>query len=496
MSEQKTKFEIACERFLDKQNLGELRAYGRHVGVENPTVHTKRVLIQSIIAVLMGEVAPVPRPTRGAPIKADYFDPKIEKEIKSYRMIYADSFFEEQAYSVTAEQAAAQMERLREELGGKENVLIVRSSEAENFEKSVVVGQVQMMDGVSCLVPLSGEAFSFKIVIRTEIIHDYSLREGDTVSCRVQESGRNYFSVTKILTINGAEPFEVARFAFDEEDVFPPEAKISLRKQSPSSVLAKYLDWFIPLGAGQRCLIYAPPKAGKSHMLQTLASMLSGSDAYEVFALLVEQPPETVSSLKRIVKQGNFGSTVYGESAQEHVFIAELVWKRAKRFAEMGKDVVLLIDGIVNLAEAFNEIEDTDSGKTPVQGLSSSTVRYVKKFFGAARNFEKKGSLTIIATAKHSTGNPIADFIASELLDMANCRIILREDLAVKRVYPAIDLALSSADQSEELLGEEAFVERNLRNQILPKLGEEKLHELLMQSESAEELLKKAKEIC
>ncbi len=493
MSEQKTKFEIACESFLDRQNLGELRAYGRKVGVENPTAFPKKQeLIEAIIDVLTGKVAPVSRSKRGAPIKADYFNPEMEREIQRYRATYADSFAGDIGYTVTAEEAAAQMERLKEELGGKENVLIVRSSEAESLEKSVVVGQVELIDGLPCLVPLNGETFSFKILIKTELIHSYSLREGDVISCKVQESSRNYFVVTEIFTVNAVEPSSLTRFSFDEEDVYPPEEKISLLKTSPNSVLAKYLDWFIPLGAGQRCLIYAPTKAGKSHILKSIAQSLAGREEYEVLALLIEQPPETVSTLKRMVKQGNLAATVYGESAETNVFLAELIWKRAKRFAEMGKDVVLLIDGIVDLAEAFNELEGDDSGKTPVQGLSSGAVRYVKKFFGAARNFTKKGSLTVIATAKHSTGNPVCDFIAAELLDMANCRIVLRGDLAVKRIYPAIDLAQSSADQAEELLGENASIERKVRSVVLPALGEEKLYEIVSQSETVETLLLRA----
>ncbi len=490
MNEQKTKFEIACEKLLDRQNIGELRAYGRHVGVEKPTLYKKGVLIQAIIDVLVGRVAPIPRSTRGAPVTADYFDPQIEKEIQNYRETYASL---DDLSQISEEEAAKQMRRFREELGGKENVLIIRSSEAENLEKSVVVGQVQTVDGVSSLVPLSGETFSFKILVKTELIYGYSLREGDVISCSVQESTRNCFLVTKIFTINGQAPSSITRFSFEEEDVYPPETKISLTSATPELAVAKYLDWFIPLGAGQRCLVYGAPKIGKTHLLQSVAASLSAQEEYEVFALLIEQPPEAVSSFKRIMKKENVAASVYGDDAQTHAFIAELVWKRAKRFAEMGKDVVLLIDGIVNLAEAVNELATDDNGKTPIPGLGTSAVRYIKKFFAAARNFEKSGSLTIIATAKHSTGNPASDFLSLELLDMANCRIVLREDLALKRVYPAIDLMASGADQAQELLGEDSKWEKILRSRLLPKLGEEKLNELLLQSDTLEEFMEQAK---
>lgn len=489
MSEQKTKFEIACENRLRKVVIGELRAFGRRVGVSRPTDTNKASLIAAILDVFMGRAVAIPRSTRGAPVKADYFDPQIAIDVQKLW----EEYMVGDLPAVSAEEAAAQMQRLQEELGGEENVLIVRSSDVENLEKSVVVGQVQTVDGVSSLVPLSGEDFALKILIKTEHIYGYALREGDVITCRVQESGRSYFTVTSVLTINGVEPSSLTRFSFDEEDVFPPEKQIKLLTNTPASTVAKYFDWFIPLGAGQRALLYGAPKTGKTQMLQSIAKSLVGREEYEVFVLLIEQPPETVSTFKRIVGKDKVVASVYGDEAERHVAMAELALKRAKRFAETGKDVLLLVDGIDNLGEAFNELDSTEEdGKTPVQGLSSATVRFVKKFFGAARNFEKQGSLTIIATAKHSLGNPASDFIAAELLDMANCRILLREDLAVKRIYPAIDLSASSADQAEELLVEKATIERAMRNRILPKLGEEEVGSLLMQSETVEEFVKAA----
>ncbi|MBQ8319576.1 MAG: hypothetical protein IJX81_01735 [Clostridia bacterium] len=490
----KTDFELACEKMLKRHSLDHLRAYGRKVGVDNPTEKNKQPLIEGIIDVLMGRVEPEPFPKRGAPIKSDYYDPQIDKDVNSYRMIYASSFVSNmKEYGGTTEEGVAMMEKFRKTLGTPSFTIKVKSPDLERVEDGPLQAQLERIEGVPFLIPLDGDRDGFKIVVSEEQIAKYSLREGDVVNCAVRVE-RGVFLVDTVLEINGKEAAELERFSFDEEDVYPPVKKISLLSGSPNDPAMKYLDWFIPIGEGQRCLIVSPPKAGKTSFLKSIALSLSKTEEYETYCLLVEQSPETASVFRQIFPTENFAATTYEDDPSKHVFTADFLLKRAKRAAETGKNVVLLVDGMNALAEAANELLPVDEAKRPVAGLEMSAVRYIKKFFVSARNFARPGSLTIIATATLTGGNPITDFITAELQEMANCRVVLCDEFALKRIYPAVDLLRSGTDQSFELLGEESGAgEYRMRGKLLPALGKERIHELILLSKTVEEFFEKAK---
>jgi transcription termination factor Rho len=282
-------------------------------------------------------------------------------------------------------------------------------------------------------------------------------------------------------------------FKFEEELACYPNERIHMVKgDGADSVTAKYFEWVFPLARGQRGCIFSAPKAGKSRILLDIVTALKGNDQnLEVLALLVDQPPEGVYAFHNQISSENLLYTTYDDEAERQVFVADFMLKRAKRMAELGKDVVLLIDSLSALARVYNETEYSLGGRTLSGDLESKTVHYIKKYLGSARCFQTAGSLTIIAAVACDTGSPFDTILASELVNISNLDVWLNEKAAVKRIYPAMDMQKSSVKYSETLMTD---VDEEKRRAVWGKISEldaESLREILVQSSTFDELSSK-----
>ncbi len=283
-------------------------------------------------------------------------------------------------------------------------------------------------------------------------IRRFGLRKGDTIEGQIRppKDNERYFALLKLKTINGKTPEEHKKTVlFDNLTPLYPEKKINLEFH-PTKYSTRMIDMFVPQGFGQRCLIVAPPKAGKTVLLQEVANAITANHAdAKLIVLLIDERPEEVTDMKRNVDAEVVSST-FDEPANRHVQVAEMVIEKAKRLTEAGEDVVILLDSITRLARAYNTVSPT-SGKILSGGVDSNALHRPKRFFGAARNIEKGGSLTIIATALIDTGSRMDEVIFEEFKGTGNSEIQLDRKLLEKRIFPALDINKSST-RKEDLL--------------------------------------------
>jgi transcription termination factor Rho len=290
------------------------------------------------------------------------------------------------------------------------------------------------------------------IYVSPSQIRRFNLRTGDTISGQIRQpkESERYFALLKVEAVNFEDP-EVARekILFDNLTPLYPERKTSLETDS-ENYSTRILDLMVPIGFGQRCLIVSPPRSGKTMLLQAIANSIIKSHKDVVpFVLLIDERPEEVTDMERTVDAEVISST-FDEPAERHVQVAEMVIEKAKRLVEHKKDVVILLDSITRLARAHNSVVPP-SGKILSGGVDSNALQRPKRFFGAARNIEEGGSLTIIATALIDTGSRMDEVIFEEFKGTGNAEIQLDRKLADKRVFPAIDIKRSGT-RKEELL--------------------------------------------
>jgi transcription termination factor Rho len=298
------------------------------------------------------------------------------------------------------------------------------------------------------------------IYVSPSQIRRFDLRTGDTVSGQVRppKEGERYFALIKVEAVNFEHP-DVARekVLFDNLTPLYPEQRIKL--ETPLNMSSRVLDLIAPVGKGQRGLIVAPPRTGKTMILQAIAnSITSNHPEVTLIVLLIDERPEEVTDMQRSVK-GEVISSTFDEPASRHVQVAEMVIEKAKRLVEHKRDVVILLDSITRLARAYNTVVPP-SGKVLSGGVDSNALQRPKRFFGSARNVEEGGSLTIIATALIDTGSRMDDVIFEEFKGTGNLEVHLDRKLSDKRVFPAIDIN-KSGTRKEELL-----LERNELNRI------------------------------
>ena len=298
------------------------------------------------------------------------------------------------------------------------------------------------------------------IYVSPNQIRRFGLRKGDTMEGQIRppKDGERYFALLKLDTINGQSPEEHRKATlFDNLTPLYPEKKIEL-EWKPTEYSSRIIDLFVPQGLGQRCLIVAPPKAGKTVLLQNMANSISHNheDAH-LIVLLIDERPEEVTDMKRNVKAEVISST-FDEPPNRHVQVAEMVIEKSKRLVEAGKDVVVLLDSITRLARAYNTVVPP-SGKILSGGVDSNALHRPKRFFGAARNIEKGGSLTIIATALVDTGSRMDEVIFEEFKGTGNSEIQLDRKLMEKRIFPCLDINKSST-RREDLLMEDNDLQR------------------------------------
>jgi transcription termination factor Rho len=290
------------------------------------------------------------------------------------------------------------------------------------------------------------------IYVSPSQIRKFDLRTGDTISGQIRppKEGERYFALIKVEAINFEPPDESRnKIFFDNLTPLYPLERIRL-ETAKDHVSARVLDLLTPIGKGQRGLIVAPPRTGKTMLLQTIANSVSTNHPeITLIVLLIDERPEEVTDMQRTVK-GEVISSTFDEPAARHVQVAEMVIEKAKRLVEQKRDVVILLDSITRLARAYNTVVPP-SGKVLSGGVDSNALQRPKRFFGAARNIEEGGSLTIIATALIDTGSRMDDVIFEEFKGTGNMEINLDRKLVDKRVFPAIDIN-RSATRKEELL--------------------------------------------
>ena len=295
------------------------------------------------------------------------------------------------------------------------------------------------------------------VYVSPQQIKKYGLKTGDVVDCTVRppHEGEKFFALTDVKAINGRDPGEVRnRVAFEHLTPLFPEEKFTLcGDRSTINPSVRIVDLFSPIGKGQRALIVAQPKTGKTVLMKDIANAIAANhpEAY-IMMLLIDERPEEVTDMARTVNAEVIAST-FDEPADRHVKIAGIVLEKAKRMVECGHDVVIFLDSITRLARAYNTVAPT-SGKILTGGVDSNALQKPKRFFGAARNIEGGGSLTIIATALVDTGSKMDEVIFEEFKGTGNSEIQLNRQLSNKRIFPAIDLVLSSTRRDDLLLDE------------------------------------------
>lgn len=293
------------------------------------------------------------------------------------------------------------------------------------------------------------------IYVSPNQIRRFNLHTGDTIegTVRTPKNDEKYFALVRVDSVNGDNP-EVSRHKVLFENLTPlfPTKPLKLERDilAAENITGRMIDLISPIGMGQRALLVAPPKTGKTVMLQNIAHAITANNPeVELIVLLIDERPEEVTEMTRSVR-GEVVSSTFDEPAQRHVQVAEMVLEKAKRMVEHKKDVVILLDSITRLARAYNTVVPT-SGKVLTGGVDANALHRPKRFFGAARNVEEGGSLTIIATALVDTGSRMDDVIFEEFKGTGNMELNLERKLAEKRVFPAINIA-KSGTRREELL--------------------------------------------
>ena len=290
-------------------------------------------------------------------------------------------------------------------------------------------------------------------------IRRLNLRTGDTISGEIRppKESEKYFALQTIESVNGQDPARTtSRIDFDRLTPLHPDKKFNLESQ-PDFISTRIMDVFTPIGKGQRGLIVAPPKVGKTVLMKEIAkSLLAENENIYLIVLSIDERPEENTDMKRSItnKNSEVISSTFDESPERHVQVAEIVLEKAKRYVEYGHDVVILLDSITRLARAYNTIAPT-SGKVLTGGVDANALQRPKRFFGAARNAEEGGSLTIIATALIETGSRMDEVIFEEFKGTGNMELHLTRKLSNRRTYPAFDLIPSGTRREDLLLTEE-----------------------------------------
>ena len=356
-----------------------------------------------------------------------------------------------------------------EEYGEKLGIADARQISRDDLMRGVMselakAKDLQFTDGILELHPdgygflrsdscLPGKA---DVYISPSQIKRFSLRDGDLVSGPVRgpKNDERYFALLRADAVNRRDP-EESRRRVQFQDLTPlhPDEHLKL-EHDPSEVSTRLIDLFCPIGKGQRGLIVSPPKAGKTTLLKQIAAGINANHPdVKLFVLLVDERPEEVTDFKRSIKNGEVVAATFDQEPKHHTRIAELITDRAKRLVELGQDVVILMDSITRLARAYN-LSIPASGKLLSGGMDPTALYKPKEFFGAARNIEEGGSLTIIATALVDTGAKLDQVVFEEFKGTGNMELVLNRDLQNRRIFPAIDIEQSGTRKEELLLGE------------------------------------------
>ncbi len=319
------------------------------------------------------------------------------------------------------------------------------------------------------------------IYISPSQIRLFNLKTGDTVAGQIRspKEGERFFAMLRVESVNMDDP-QVAQTRIPFDNLLPvyPNVRLNLETRS-GDISTRLINLFSPIGKGQRGLIVSPPKAGKTILLQKIANAITENQPEVLlFVLLIDERPEEVTDMQRNVK-GEVIASTFDEQATRHVQVAEMVIERAKRFVEHGRDVVILLDSITRLARAYNQTVPT-SGKILSGGVDSNALHKPKRFFGAARNIEKGGSLTIVATALIETGSRMDEVIFEEFKGTGNMEVLLDRKIADRRTFPAINIKRSSTRKEELLLTEEELQKVWILRKVMNPMDDSEVIELLI----------------
>ncbi len=372
--------------------------------------------------------------------------------------------------------------------GLRKQDLIFRILEAKTEKDGLMFGQ-----GVLEILPdgfgfLRAPTYNYlpgpdDIYVSPSQIRKFDMRTGDTISGQIRppKDSERYFALLKVEAINFENPEKTKdKILFDNLTPLYPEERLRLETPGGKDYSARVMDLMTPIGKGQRGLIVAPPRTGKTMLLQSIANSVSTNyPEVALIVLLIDERPEEVTDMERSVK-GEVISSTFDEPAQRHVQVAEMVIEKAKRLVEHKRDVVILLDSITRLARAYNAIVPP-SGKVLSGGVDSNALQRPKRFFGAARNLEEGGSMTILATALIDTGSRMDDVIFEEFKGTGNLEIVLDRKLADKRTFPSIDINRSGTRKEELLLPEEDLQRVWLLRKVLNPMGVHDTMDLLLQ---------------
>ena len=316
------------------------------------------------------------------------------------------------------------------------------------------------------------------IYVSPSQIRKFGLRTGDTVEgpVRAPKEGERYFALLQVIKINFEEPDKSRhKIAFDNLTPLYPDKQLVMevemtKPDKKQDLTPRLIDLVSPIGKGQRSIIISPPKAGKTMILQSIANSIAKNypECY-LIVLLIDERPEEVTDMQRTVK-GEVISSTFDEPAQRHVAVAEMVNEKAKRLTEHKKDVVILLDSITRLGRAYNAVIPS-SGKVLTGGVDANALQRPKRFFGAARNIEEGGSLTIISTALIDTGSRMDEVIFEEFKGTGNSETVLDRKIADKRIYPAIDITKSGTRREELLFDKNDLQKMNVLRRIIAPMG-------------------------
>ncbi|MBG9787743.1 MULTISPECIES: transcription termination factor Rho [Brevibacillus] len=380
------------------------------------------------------------------------------------------------------------------QLKKKELIFAILRAQAERDGLMFMEGVLEILpEGFGFLRPINYLPSPEDIYISQSQIRRFDLRNGDLVSgkARAPKETERYFGLLQVEAVNGQDP-EMAseRLHFPALTPLYPQERLAL-ETSPTKLSVRLMDMIAPVGLGQRGLIVAPPKAGKTMLLKEIANSISANNPdIHLFVLLIDERPEEVTDMQRSVK-GEVIASTFDEVPENHIKVAELVLERAKRLVEHKKDVVILLDSITRLARAYNLVIPP-SGRTLSGGIDPAAFHRPKRFFGSARNVEEGGSLTILATALVETGSRMDDVIYEEFKGTGNMELHLDRKLAERRIFPAIDIRRSGTRREEMLLSKEELdklwlIRKNMSEShdfvetFLKKLGDSKTNEEFLQ---------------
>ncbi|QQE74246.1 transcription termination factor Rho [Brevibacillus composti] len=381
------------------------------------------------------------------------------------------------------------------QLKKKELIFAILRARAERDGLMFMEGVLEILpEGYGFLRPINYLPSSEDIYISQSQIRRFDLRMGDLVSGKVRPPKENerYFGLLQVEAVNGEDPESAAeRLHFPALTPLYPQNKLVL-ETTPERVSARLMDLIAPVGLGQRGLIVAPPKAGKTILLKEIANSITANRPdIHLFVLLIDERPEEVTDMQRSV-QGEVIASTFDEVPENHIKVAELVLERAKRLVEHKKDVVILLDSITRLARAYNLVIPP-SGRTLSGGIDPAAFHRPKRFFGSARNIEEGGSLTILATTLVETGSRMDDVIYEEFKGTGNMELHLDRKLSERRIFPAIDIRRSGTRREELLLSKEELdklwaIRKSMNESaefvesFLKKLADTKTNEEFLQS--------------